>query len=411
MIIRYKKKDKFFICLYFSMITILLLTEVENFTIGGPLRKIKYLYIFLMFVYMIYTHKISGRLVMALLPLMVLTTHAILWGTEFVNPDVYSYTQKHVRECLILYLVIFVTFYYVVVTHSFLLFVELSYIAVLCQLAFAAVTHFGNFVNPLYYIYIFNESMRIRYTFGFCAWGYVGNYTYCALALSLILFCYLKDVENNKLSLGIIAFGDFSALCMACSAASRSTLIAGFLTVFYYLTFEYFRKSRKQSIRIWICILIIAITAGLIIYCLNNGTRDLNIEGNMEAFRQLGSKWTGMGYVENHNFQEDNSVFSVETTSLDISYVYYYFTTGILGLFFIIGAAAMILIMLFFCQSKYKTAVLAIYVSMLFYAQWQVNLFSYSFFSTIIFMVIYLSAIADRTGNQNNESIVKFDIL
>ena len=153
--------------------------------------------------------------------------------------------------------------------------------------------------------------------------------------------------------------------------------------------------------------MITEITGGFT-YIWNNSNRALNITANYPVFLQLGNLWTGMGYTDNSAFHGEIAVFGMDTSSLDMYYVYIFFTTGVIGCI-IIGAA--LLLMLIKLLTQRKTALnittIGLYLAMLFFAFWQCNMVTYRYVSPTIFFLIILFSMSDDfcmgSGDIENE--------
>ena len=103
-----------------------------------------------------------------------------------------------------------------------------------------------------------------------------------------------------------------------------------------------------------------------------------------------------MGFVENGAFISDPynynlSAFGVQTSSLDMNYLFIYCSTGILGC--CIMASILIILGLSLYKNrreKYGGYYLVLYFTLLFYAFWETILFTYRQWAMIIPHVILL---------------------
>ena len=399
--IRIPGKHRAFVLLYFVTMLTLLLDQADALPMGVWLRKIKYLYILIMAFACVKrgTIRKSSRTAFQVLGLLVL--HTLLFGFVFTNPRVAEATREHVTQLLIYFCMVGVTYLYVSQNRIFRLFINVSCVVVGTQLLISGLLHPGEFVNPFWgIVQIFTATYRYKTTFGFVHAGFLANECYLMIVLS-ILFWELNKGKTGRgrwLVLGTLLLFDGVAILMLIAAAERAGLIAAALAAAFYLFFSKTDLLGKKKFRLWLPVLIalglgILFGTGLWSYIWANSNRSLNISVNYPVFRQVGNLWTGMGYVGSDGFQKANSVFGITTSSLDLYYVYIFFTTGVIGC--VIQGSALVLILVKLARRKKDNlgiALLGIYISMLFLAFWQPSLFTYRYQSCFFLLVIILAA-------------------
>ena len=202
----------------------------------------------------------------------------------------------------------------------------------------------------------------------------------------------------------LLGLGDMIALLILFSSAGRSGILTLVIVCAVYFGGLWLTKCTKENRRI-ILIALVLLLALIIVYLAVSGgfdriwansNRSLNITVNYPIFKQMGNIWTGMGFVENSNFQATRannftSAFGVRTSSLDMYYVYLYFTTGIIGCILIGTALIYILYQLIKNIGKPQALFgLALYVGWLFYGFWQCNIFTYRYYSPWFYLVVLL---------------------
>ncbi len=403
-------KNLHFYILYFLTILFLLLDTLNNVPLTEMLRKFKYVYLVIMGVYWmksVMQRKLpwysSGKI------FALFFLHSGLFGYVFVNEIVLDYTHKHAQELIIAYLFVFVTTYYINTTKCLYGFAITTFLAQTIHLGYAAITHLNNFVNPIYFVNVFSSSDRFRFNFGFVQYGYTANYCTCAILVSLLIFDFWR--RNNQLKkihkpLFAILTIDFFVLCMLGSTAGRSGILTVMLVLGLYFYNIYFENPLHADKRkLYNKYLIIAILLFIIIAGVNgiwesiwsDSNRELNIEVNYPIFKELGNEWIGMGYVPNESFRAEAdsnymSIFGYRTSSLDMYYVYLYFTTGILGCI-LIGLIVLLLMVRYIrCIDKPQFAyAFSLFAGWLFYTYWQCNLFGYRYYTSLIYLIILLT--------------------
>lgn len=402
-------KKEHYIIIYFFTLLILLLDATGLIPGTSVLRKIKYIYILFLLLFTLKESKkinIHISIVLSILPL-----HTFVFGI-FLKKEYIAYeTTVHVREMCIYFCMIFLTAYMVYKTNSYIKFLKYTYISLALFLLFMGVTHFGDFVNPLYYGLVFINGVRIRSGFGLDVNG-TANFCVCALVFSYILR-YEFDrmniiVEKNKGILWMCT--DVIIVCMLFSTASRTSILS--LIIFFVFsvlidvnktlkillgTFRVKLKIqfKKQQIRNLIIILICAtiLMAGLNIKVsddfMQNTNRSENWEVNYPIFIDSGSLWTGMGFIESSAFYNDG--YGYDTWPVDNYYLYILFSTGIIGSFIMLFVLLYLLIYVLKCEFNNQIGYLfPLYIMLMFAGMGEVNLITYRFMTSTYYMSLIL---------------------
>lgn len=396
--IKIPKQHILFVIAYAFTLMTLLLYQIDALPFAIILRKTKYLYvIFVLFLFML-NNRVKRRNGGALFVLSLFLLHTILFGYIYVNPIAAENIDTNASQMLWYLLMVLVTYLYIAQNDLFQLFVNTSFYVVGIQALLSVMLYPHDIVNPLWGLkQAFGGGIRFKTTFGYVHAGYLSNAAYLMVVLSIFYY------ELNKKYIGIrkrimwISLGIMATLAfeMLAAAAERSGIISAFMVVAFYALFVFLRiriEIKTMISFIVIGVLAIAIMAmeGVFVYIWENSNRSLNITVNYPVFLQLGNLWTGMGFVDNSGFHKEIAAFGVETSSLDLYYVYIFFTTGIVGCV-LIGSALIIMLLRLLLQKKtdMNLATIGLYLSMLFFAFWQCNMVTYRYVSpTILFTII-----------------------
>ena len=292
-----------------------------------------------------------------------------------------------------------VTYIYISQNNLFRLFINLSFFVTGFQLLLAGFLHPNDFTNPIWGLFhAFTADIRYKTSFGFVHPGYTSNACSLVIILSIFFYEVNKNSTGNRRRIMQLSFTiiNFIATCMLFAAAERAGIISTFIVLAFYFVFVKMGiRIEKKTFHIFLGILAVVLVileaSGVFHYIWTNSNRSLNITVNYPVFLDLGNQWTGMGYVDNSSFNEAIMAFGVRTSSLDMYYVYIFFTTGIVGCI-IIGIALFIML---FCVIRKKNSnlgmtALGLYISMLFYAFWQCSMVTYRYVSSMLFFLIIL---------------------
>lgn len=389
------EEKKLVMGLYFMTLLLSMLSIVDNAPLRGILYNIKYLYIVVIVFFCFYDGILiwNKRIAVAIGLLML---HTILYGVIFTNSYIKMDTNLHFQQLMAIYILTLFSCIYVYKKDCYLLFLEMTYLAMVMFILWCAVTHMGNFVNPIYFVNIFSRADRFRAAFGMGDVNYCGNYCIYLLIVSFFLWCEWKKqakIPDKRLEI-VMAGIDVLTLCMLFSTASRSAILSLLLFFGCYGIL----KMRYAIIRNWklilsvggvlvLCLVIVLVSTGAMSSIWQESNREGNFSINYPIFLEHGDYLNGMGYMDNSGFL--NKVYGYETTAMDVYFLYIPFSTGILG-------AAIILVQMIYLlyqmlrhgRTEGRDLVLSLFVMMLYYAIWQVNYMNYRYHTGIIHMML-----------------------
>lgn len=389
------EEKKLVMGLYCAILLLSMLSIVDNTPLKGILYNVKYLYIVVIVFFCFYDGiLIWNKRIAVGMGLLVL--HTILYGVVFTNSYIQNDTNYHFQQLLSTYVWTLFLCIYVYKKECYLLFLEMSYLAIALFVFWCALTHMGNFVNPIYFVNIFSRSERFRSPFGMGDVNYCGNYCIYLLILSFFLWCeWRKQGKMPDKRVKIMVLGmDGVTLYMLLSTASRSAIIS--LVLFFGL--YGILRMRHIIIRNWklilfvggvlgVCLATVLISTGAMSSMWQESNREGNYSINYPIFLEYGNLINGMGYMDNSGFL--NRAYGYDTTAMDVYFLYIPFATGILG-------SAIILIQMIYLlyqllrhgSTEGRDLALSLFVMMLYYAIWQVNYMNYRYYTGIIHMVI-----------------------
>ena len=319
--------------------------------------------------------------------------------------------KDHFFNFLIYIIFIVLIVNYVATSKEYLGFLQSTYIAFCLFMYWTALTHLSDFVNPLYYPIVLVNGSRIRAGFGM-DYNMAGNIFACSIVLSLILRSEMQQ-DKSKLWFWGWLVNDIVFIMMLFSTASRTSILG----VIAFIFFWYFinpkvcvstiksifglrckTKLGEKQIRNISIILIIIFSIGIIIggnieSILAGSNRAENWSVNYPIFRENASLWTGLGYVESSAFLIRS--YGYPTWPVDNYYFYIFFSSGLLGF----SIMALVLIAIFYGIIKSEKRrdsgyLAALYIMLLISGSGEVNLITYRFFSSTIYMSILLANIA-----------------
>lgn len=356
---------KKFFCFTFS---ILLFDRIDTVpaALFSPLRKIKYLYIIFVALYVwsqISKHGFKKKEVSALIVILIFFIHTFLWGVVFVNTNLIKETHVHMREMVILLLFIGLTALLYSRGSTDVEFAKHSYFCYLAALVWAGVTHPSSFVNPIKFVYVLGGEHTYRVSFGMGHANYVGSICCCALTCSIYLFekirkhRSLKELLQNKQAL-LLIITDIYIGEMLFSTASRTAILAfsaEFILYFLINSNELFPVYGVRNVRFLVVViggifLFIAGALGIFTELMETSHRDALIDTNWEILVNYFSIWTGMGYINYSGFAFGAWEFGYQTVNTDSYYAYIFFSTGILGSIFIVAS------LLITCVESFKNS-------------------------------------------------------
>jgi hypothetical protein len=327
--------------------------------------------------------------------------HTVLFGLVFVNDYIKNESFDHFRQLIETYLFALFTADYIYRKKCRLEFLQLTYIAYIILLAWSAITHRQDIVNPMYYINIFSKAERFRTGFGMVDVNVCGHY--CAYAIVTCIFMY-KEWRDNQIRRSLqlhlsIFVANLLVICMLFSTASRSAILSLLLFIFMYCLLNLKKIIGKFSKPTYLILLILAMTGllyailgGVFSNLLGDSNREMNWTVNYPIFDSIGNIWTGMGYMDNSGFQIQSYGFA--TVDVDVYYLYLFFTTGIIGCALLIVPVIYIIGNLIHHRNNNVGKItLSLFIMMLFYTIWQVNFFNYRFLTGVINIILVLLAL------------------
>lgn len=389
------EEKKLVMGLYCVTMLLSMLSIVDNVPLRGIMYNVKYLYIVLIVFFCFYDGVlIWNRRIAVGIGLMVL--HTILYGVIFTNPNIQVDTNLHFQQLMAIYILTLFSCIYVYKKDCYLLFLEMTYLALALFVLWCAVSHTGNFVNPIYFINIFSRTGRFRADFGMSDVNYCGNYCVYLLVVSFFLWCeWRKQGKKLDRRIKIAVVGvDLITLCMLFSTASRSAI----LSLLLFFVFYGILKIRNVIARNWklvlsvggviaLCLVIVLAATGAMSSMWQESNREGNYSINYPIFLKYGNYLNGMGYMDNSGFLSMS--YGYATTAMDVYFLYIPFTTGILG------AAIIFLQMIYLLyqllrhgSTEGRDLALSLFVMMLYYAIWQVNYMNYRYHTGIIHMML-----------------------
>ena len=327
--------------------------------------------------------------------------HTILFGYVFTNSIVAGAISDNASQMMWFLITVIVTYFYVSQNNLFSIFISTSFYVSGLQLLIAGLMHRQDFVNPVWGLYqAFTADIRYKTAFGFVHPGYLSNACFLVIVLSVYFFelnRYKTGKQRTVMWVSLIGI-DLLAGSMLMAAAERSGIISTFIVISFYFVFVFLRVRLEKKTSIFfaslfsVALIVTEVTGGFT-YIWSNSNRALNITKNYPVFLELGNLWTGMGYTDNSAFHSEIAVFGMDTSSLDMYYVYIFFTTGIIGCI-LIGSALVIMLIKLLTQRKtaLNITTIGLYLAMLFFAFWQCNMVTYRYVSpTMLFLIILFS--------------------
>lgn len=398
------KQHLLFVLAYSFTLMTLLLYQIDALPYAVFLRKTKYFYVLFVLFLFLKNNQVKRRNGGAFVVLGLFFLHTVLFGYFLVNPVAGENIASNASQMLWYLLMVLVTYFYIAQNDLFELFLNTSFYVVGIQAVLSVLLYPHDIVNPFWgFRQAFGGGIRFKTTFGYVHAGYLSNAAYLMTVLCLFFYELNKKYAGVRKKIMWTSLGVMGTLAfeMLAAAAERSGIISAFLVTAFYMVFVIFKvRIEKTTTAAFVLLvmsaLVIMAAEGVFTYIWNNSNRALNITVNYPVFLQLGSFWTGMGFVDNSGFHKEIAAFGVETSSLDLYYVYIFFTTGILGCL-LIGAALLILLLRLLVLKKTDRNILTVglYLSMLFFAFWQCNMVTYRYVSPVILFTILLCGMTD----------------
>lgn len=402
----FSKRHMPFVILYSVSLLALLLIEIDAVpvSIQENLRKVKYLYVLGVLFLNIINFKWRKGIKASLLVVFLFIAHCILFGFVWVNQLVAVAIDSNATQMIWYLAFILVTFWYVAENNYFKEYIVITYFVAGARLIVAGLQHREDFVNPVWgLIQSFTAEWRYKTAFGFVHPGYTSYAAFVVLALSIYYFEIYYKSEGLRKVLFWISFLliDGVAGLELMAAAERSGIISTFFVIFAFIFIVLLRVRIERKTQYGIIVvlgitLLILIETGVFSNIWSDSNRELNITMNYPVFLRYGTMSKGLGFVDNAAFHGEIQAFPAETSSLDMYYVYIFFTTGVIGSIMIGSALLLILIKLLMNRRNSLNVIsICFYLTLLFFAFWQCNMFTYRYISAYIPPVILLCSMCD----------------
>ena len=395
-----------FLLINFIMLSGMLLSD-SDFLLAGMATKLKYLFmLYCLIDIMQYRENNCGTNLIILFA--ILFTYVLLWRYVFVNHQMNEYISSHTLIMMYYLLLMIPSTQEVLHYRCIREYTITSCAAVIAALILQVITHRQELIlNPVFAVHSFTAHDIMRSSFGFIHANGVGNM--CFLIISFLFIFYLEFSDNTLLhsrsKIVTLLFGCVIFMILF-SASSRTAFISIIIFALgtsgvrimekVHFTAKSIKILKKAFIIGLFLFIVFFFASGLWNYIWVNSNRSLNVTENVKWVPILGTIWTGMGFVENAAFISDPyngnlSAFGVETSSLDMNFLYIYCTTGILGCCIMASVLIILGVSLYKNRrEKYGGYYLTLYVTLLFYAFWETLLFTYRFWGMIIPHVILL---------------------
>lgn len=402
---RLKDGKRMFLIVYLVSMTAFYFSFASNVPFSNGLGKMKYLLIIFAIADCIYNREIVARK-KEVFCFAVLAVYILLFGLVFENKIVEAEIHRHFTMMVICFLMLFFIYVEVVRFQCFKEFLIVTYASFSIFLLWCCFTHLNQIVlNPFYYLSIlFRNTNRVRSDFGIIGTSnYCGHFCYAAIIVGIICIWHIWNNKNKNyikkiLVICICLAIEFMMLGSSSSRAAYTSVILFMSLFFLCFLGKYVRQGKKILVLVAVCMMILLMVFGGQVgdYIWTNSNRSLNITNNRQYFKLFGNIWTGMGFVGNSAFQSSyatgfKSAFGVQTTSIDMYYVYLYYTTGIIGCI-MVGSILLVILnkLVRAARSKEGKLILFLYISMLYYAYWESILFNEQFWPALILTDILL---------------------
>lgn len=405
-----------FLAVNFLMVFCMLLSITDS-PLAGTVTKVKFIFILYCLADIVLRRKKpANNIVLAIMFIFIFYT--VVWGFILDNSHVRTWNAEH-RTVMLMYLFMLFGGVYELIEYKCLdEYLITSGAALALVILVQVITHSSSLsLNPAAVLGGVSGSERMKNAFGFMHVNFAGNACFCAL---ISLHYTKKEISANNLFhsrkkivlLLSTCFLLYILLCTSC----RTALIALGMYAGGRGMCNLFQSDRmtKGSKLLLLAIIIISVLillpssfiGGFWDYVWSNSNRSLNVSENLKWVGVIGSKWTGMGYVDNQCFYRDESAggvggFGVATSSLDMNYLFIYCSTGILGTALFISMIALTGLGLFLnAGQENATTHIVLYLVLLFYAYWETIMFTYRFWSMIVPTTVLLYA---SNGEMKNE--------
>lgn len=399
-----RKGKVLFLFGYFTLIMSLLMFLIKN---NSMLFQFRYLYILGAIMLMVISGEIYIKRLVALIGSFFLL-HNTLFGIVLRKSNISVLTVDYTIQIFVFWGIVFLTSMLVYNYQVQNAFIVISQIAFSIIMNYSYIKHF-NGLAPIKFLPNFfgvGDLERVRFQFGFVSTNSVAYLAMALFILTILVWSIEGDsnrIIHSRSILGKIYLLEniFLAIIVIISTGSRGALggCCGFLIITYLLNKKYILGLPLRIIPTQVYLVIFIILFGFYGYfCLHSDARSDNFLVNMNAFREYGNTWLGMGYVPFSAFL--TQAFGIKTYALDIYYVYIFFTTGIIGLFLI--AAPLLLILYKYIKAykigrttKWQNGIIALYLVSIFNGFTESNLIAPLSIGCYVNWILYILLLYD----------------
>lgn len=407
------KQETVFLCIMFISFFGLYMGTNRDLPLSSLMGKMKFVYIFFCIADIISHHELKLE-VRSTLFVVVFAIYIVFFGFIVKYPKAHVEISNHRIMMSYFWFILTLTVIDVIYYKCLTKFIIYSYWCLASFVFLCAITHHYMIVwNPLYIIKMLVYEMRVGGDFGFTSSNYMGNYGFATLILSILqLFCLYDEKQLTRKYVYLTLCVDMFTFLVMQSASSRSpTISLGLFAIFggYFelvLNRRIFSMETRRRIKSLFTVgiptvIFLFFALGGWSYLWAHSNRQDNIARNLPYVGVIGTKWTGMGFIDNGGFISDAwfgvySAFGVPTSALDMNYVFWYCTTGIIGCLIMGIELAFLLACLI--QNRRNEAgglMLGLYLVLLFYAFWETILFTYRFWPMAPLFIILLCRMSD----------------
>lgn len=402
--------------LYCVNLLFMLLVRVQG---SGILSKFRYIYIaclVLLTIYFIYQNVISDDVfcIAALIKLMLpFILHTFLFCCIFTNDSIIASTNLYLQELLIFISSLIFTAYFTVKFGLFDEIIRLTYWCFAIFLFYCYITNFNGLEPFRYLTTLFNSTGRVRYSFGFNNAVEVGMYAEATLTLSIYMLIIKKELSFKHLKIDVLIqiILDAVMVLIILSSATRGAIIElvffVLLVVFHFLRKHIILKANKKAVFLFCTIALFVLFVfffafeGYVYLWELSSSRMDNYTINLEIFEQYANKLYGMGYASHSTFQ--NKGYGYDTFALDVMYLYFYFSTGIVGFAIIMWQLIVLFINIYrtsVTNDEKKFFIRTIFLIMLFDGFFEVSFFNPVMVNCYIYMLLIIAYCAESKVKQ-----------
>lgn len=272
-----------------------------------------------------------------------------------------------------------------------------SLLFILVLLYFKQIDIIGSLRN----FWISEEWLRIRARFGLPN-NIAAEYAMATILLSIYLLNtrYRKHTYKRLL----VLLNDFLMVIIIIANNSRGTAIAGLVVIFVYLIIKSLRDHKIKKLLntgkwafIIICSYVIyaSIVGKIDVTQLLEGTNRSHFLKNLLVLKNSGRWLIGLGNISGEFFENKNFIYGAETDYMEVGYIGFFVTGGIIGtvilLYIIFDILRNMTIYNTINHSKLGRWLLLVFCYMLFLNLFEGYLFSSTYITSIVFLILILS--------------------